>query len=393
MSIRSLVVNRVAIPAVAAFLSAGVTAHANLLVVNLRTEYVPLTDFGQIVISLRSQTDASFLRSTTFLIADPPPDFSMPVRVAEIDDLPTDTYRVQIDLTLPFSCDDVPPRVYPPGTIVVTPPRVVDTYVAIVRVETAYMFTAFLPRDPGFDLSAEKTVIRWDDRDRDGQVSDGDVLGYRATLTGGGDLFFFDEPRAGARLVAGTVTTTRGTISTGNNAGDTAVRVDTPGIPDDPAAVEFDVEVVAAVENQGRLWRLTDLRNVRTDDPNTPAPQDATVTPIVCSVSESCAGELKKCQSGLSDCQAARKALQEQLDTVLADPDGDAVPAVLDRCADTPKGLAVDDRGCSLAQFCGAIDARGPRGRALCRAADWRGDEPLGFPLDCRPLGARCVAR
>jgi hypothetical protein len=392
MAVRPVVFNRLAV-ALAAVLSGSATARAELLVVDVRTDYVPLTEFTQVAVSVRSQTDPSFLRSTDFFVPPDPSslDFSTGVRVAEIGDLPPGVYRVDVSLILPFSCADLPPRIYPPGTVVATPPRVTGTGLAIVPLDGNRVQAVYVPRSPA--IGAEKTVIRWDDRDRDGQVSGGDVLGYRATLTGTDRLFFFDEPRSGGRLVPGSVTTTAGTVSTGNSPGDTAVRIEIEGSPTGITDVEFDVEVVPAVENQGRLWRSDNLLNVPTDDPATPAAGDATVTPIVCSASQSCAGQLKKCESGLNACQAARQALQDQLDALLADPDADGVPASLDRCSGTPAGAAVDDRGCSLAQFCGTVDVSLPSGPALCRAADWRGDEPLRRPLDCRPSGGRCEPR
>jgi hypothetical protein len=43
----------------------------------------------------------------------------------------------------------------------------------------------------------------------------------------------------------------------------------------------------------------------------------------------------------------------------------------------------VDGNGCSLAQFCSAIDTSSKTGESICRQSDWRNDEPLATPKDC----------
>lgn len=73
-----------------------------------------------------------------------------------------------------------------------------------------------------------------------------------------------------------------------------------------------------------------------------------------------------------------------------ADGDGEASPT--DACPGTPEGVAVDAAGCSLRQFCRAIDGRG-RGAAVCNNSDWKNDEALGNPLDCKVRGGVCVPR
>jgi hypothetical protein len=77
------------------------------------------------------------------------------------------------------------------------------------------------------------------------------------------------------------------------------------------------------------------------------------------------------------------------------DDDGDGVSNAFDRCATTPTGAAVDSSGCTLEQFCGAVDARSGRGAKLCRRADWGNDEPLLKRADanCRVVGRRDQAR
>jgi hypothetical protein len=76
----------------------------------------------------------------------------------------------------------------------------------------------------------------------------------------------------------------------------------------------------------------------------------------------------------------------------LNDSDGDGIDDRHDRCPNTATGAAVDQEGCSIEQFCGAIDATTSRGRLICRRSDWRNDQPLmrpGIDGDCRvDLGA-----
>jgi hypothetical protein len=97
---------------------------------------------------------------------------------------------------------------------------------------------------------------------------------------------------------------------------------------------------------------------------------------------------LAQCQFDLGVCRA---------DPLLQDADGDGRPDVLDLCPDTPPGIEVDANGCSVAQFCGGVDATTIMGRTICRHSDWKNDEPLmkGSQRDCMvhrdAAGDRCV--
>jgi hypothetical protein len=86
-----------------------------------------------------------------------------------------------------------------------------------------------------------------------------------------------------------------------------------------------------------------------------------------------CSGSRASCATNLAACQSAQ-----------GDTDGDGIPDRLDRCAATKSGDAVDPAGCSLAQFCAAVDAGGLVGVATCVAVDWQNDEPIGPAFDCR---------
>lgn len=97
--------------------------------------------------------------------------------------------------------------------------------------------------------------------------------------------------------------------------------------------------------------------------------------------------ELSGAQAGLSSAHAALAA-------ALADLDADGVRDPGDSCLGTEPAGAVDGVGCSLAQFCTAIDATTGSGRATCNHADWRNDEPLSdSPNDCKAATGLCQPR
>lgn len=86
-----------------------------------------------------------------------------------------------------------------------------------------------------------------------------------------------------------------------------------------------------------------------------------------------------------------------------SDQDGDGETDATDACPDTPLDAPVDQAGCSLAQFCSAINTATLHGQFVCGKSDWRNDEPLMVPFfeaDCtvkknglRQANNRCVAR
>jgi hypothetical protein len=83
-----------------------------------------------------------------------------------------------------------------------------------------------------------------------------------------------------------------------------------------------------------------------------------------------------QCEADLAQCLAG----------LVPDQDGDGEADATDACPDTPEGAAVDQAGCSLAQFCAAIDATTADGAKVCKNSDWRNDEPLAASNkgDCR---------
>ena len=90
-----------------------------------------------------------------------------------------------------------------------------------------------------------------------------------------------------------------------------------------------------------------------------------------------CQADLAECRADLTEVQDALTQCTADLAVATADGDQDGRRDLDDRCPSTALGDPVDDAGCSPAQFCGQFDATCEPGRAACRQADWRNDEPL----------------
>jgi hypothetical protein len=89
-----------------------------------------------------------------------------------------------------------------------------------------------------------------------------------------------------------------------------------------------------------------------------------------------CEVDLAQRESELAQCLA----------NVVPDQDGDGEADATDACPNTPEGAEVDQAGCSLTQFCAAIDATTKLGNTICKNSDWRNDNPLAASNkgDCR---------
>lgn len=217
------------------------------------------------------------------------------------------------------------------------------------------------------------------DADGDGVATRGDTLGYQVELDGpslGGR--YTDDLGTGSRLLPGSVLSTHGTVDTGNGATDNGVVVDLGTLGSlDTAVVTYFAGVDPIVVNQGSL----EIRGVpfRTDDPDTPKIGDPTVTEVHVTSPDMCEAHLA--------------LVQEEIESLTGDPDGDGVVAARDHCPGTPPGAAVDDHGCSAAEFCARIDVSTGAGRSSCNNADWRNDEPLDDPEDCQARLETCEAR
>lgn len=105
-------------------------------------------------------------------------------------------------------------------------------------------------------------------------------------------------------------------------------------------------------------------------------------------------GDLATAQAELGAAQASLAGVQTALAAALADADADGVRDPSDACLGSEPATEIDGLGCSLAQFCAAIDASNGSGRATCNHSDWRNDEPLAdSPNDCKTSAGRCEAR
>ncbi len=140
-------------------------------------------------------------------------------------------------------------------------------------------------------VTATKSWALSVDVDGGGVPSPGDTLRYTVRITNTGaealeGVVFTDTPSNPLALVIGSVTTTKGTVDSGNAPGDTRVVVTVGRLePGETVTIEFEMRVCACatdvreVRNQGTV--ITPGGDVPTDDPATPdAPNDETVTPI-----------------------------------------------------------------------------------------------------------------
>jgi len=144
-------------------------------------------------------------------------------------------------------------------------------------------------------LKSSSFVVATNDLDGNGVLSPGDTLAYTIVITNTGNadalsVVLTDTPGAHTTLVAGSVTTTQGTVTSGNQAGATSVTVDlgtlaatSVQITSGQATVTFTVKLdnpfpagVTTVLNQA-LVRGSNFTDVLTDNPATTPTGDPTV--------------------------------------------------------------------------------------------------------------------
>jgi uncharacterized repeat protein (TIGR01451 family) len=139
-------------------------------------------------------------------------------------------------------------------------------------------------------LSADKIDILFVDANHSGAPGAGDTLLYIITIANKGTIAatgvtFADTPDVVTKLIVGTVQTNRGTVTKGNAAGDTSVAVAIGVIPaGESVIISFQVRLNdplprRIVSNQGTVTG-TGLPPLPTNDPDTPAPGDPTVTVV-----------------------------------------------------------------------------------------------------------------
>ncbi len=143
---------------------------------------------------------------------------------------------------------------------------------------------------PGVEVS--KTDSLAIDSDGNGRPSPGDTIQYTVDIVNTGNVSltnvtFTDFAPRNTSLVVGSVTTTQGTVTSGNTPGDDEVRVTLGTMPSgDSETVTFRVRInnpvpagVTQVTNQGFV-SSTQRPSEPTDDPDTPTSDDPTITPI-----------------------------------------------------------------------------------------------------------------
>ncbi|KPV52767.1 hypothetical protein SE17_13545, partial [Kouleothrix aurantiaca] len=140
-------------------------------------------------------------------------------------------------------------------------------------------------------LSAEKSDYLTGDANNNGKPSPGDTLTYLVRITNKGqvaasNVVFNDDPSSfftNITFRAGSVVTSQGTILKGNTAGDTTIQIAIGTLPPGASVnINFDVVVKNPVspnlvKNQGTI-QASNAPVTLTDDPDTPAPNDPTVT-------------------------------------------------------------------------------------------------------------------
>ncbi|HEX6639996.1 MAG TPA: hypothetical protein VF215_02730, partial [Thermoanaerobaculia bacterium] len=143
------------------------------------------------------------------------------------------------------------------------------------------------------NVTASKSDSLAIDVDSDGLAEPGDTLLYSIVITNSGTgaangVMLNDTPGANTTLVVGSVTTTAGSIVTGNNAGDSTVAVNVGTLAGSGGTVTITFRVVIddplpsgviTVSNQGTVSG-TNFANVPTDDPAAGGATDPTVTPL-----------------------------------------------------------------------------------------------------------------
>ncbi len=147
-------------------------------------------------------------------------------------------------------------------------------------------------------LTAIKTGALLIDSDGDGLIEAGETIRYTITITNPDDdqnattlgVLFNDTPDPNTNLVVGSVTTTQGSVTTGNGGGDTDVEVDIGNVLDGAIiTITFDVVVkpgsIDPLCNQGFITHAFERSigigfNLPTDDPSTTDPNDPTCLPV-----------------------------------------------------------------------------------------------------------------
>ena len=139
---------------------------------------------------------------------------------------------------------------------------------------------------------AQKTDVLILDQDGDGEADPGDTLEYRITLGNSGNdiahgVTYGSPGGAHTSLIVGSVTTSAGVVASGNQAGDVDVALTLDDVaPGAEILMSFQVTInsslppeITTISCQG-LAAGDNISPTPSDDPETSAPGDPTVTPL-----------------------------------------------------------------------------------------------------------------
>ncbi|HEX2831592.1 MAG TPA: hypothetical protein VHW00_01175 [Thermoanaerobaculia bacterium] len=141
-------------------------------------------------------------------------------------------------------------------------------------------------------VTASKNDALQNDVDHDSQFDPGDTIRYTITIANSGNtaatnVVFTDTPDANTTLVSGSVTTSSGTVTTGNSGGDTSVAVNVGTLnASQSVTITFDVVIdnplphnTTTIRNQGTVSG-SNFTALSTDDPAAGGGTDPTTTTI-----------------------------------------------------------------------------------------------------------------
>ncbi len=141
-------------------------------------------------------------------------------------------------------------------------------------------------------LDSTKAAAIVTDTNMSGGISPGEQILYTIVINNTGDapasnVTLSDAPDTNTQLDVGSVTTTLGTITTGNTAGDTFVEIDIASLPNSSSVtITYTVTVnnplptgIETLANQG-LVESDELPDSMTDDPDTGTDDDSTVVAV-----------------------------------------------------------------------------------------------------------------
>src|SRR5512139_493878 len=146
---------------------------------------------------------------------------------------------------------------------------------------------------PAYAQTLTKTWALQHDVNGNTLVNPGDTIRYTIAISGALTNVTFTDgvPDSNTALVVGSVTTTQGTILSGNSSGDTQVGVQVGNVSA-TVTITFDVTVknpmpvgVNQVANQGGIACDSCGTGIPSDDPSTATVGDPTITPVVASPS------------------------------------------------------------------------------------------------------------